>query len=163
MAAGLEEHLSRTWQLLAGVPVRFVPTTVTAAALTAQRYTLVALRPCDSEQRGGVGLLLSEADARELSAAMFAKPETELSEEDIADACGELCNVVAGGVGPYLSQHETVDLGLPSSLRSDQFQRIYGASVIEGAFEAVHEGRRILVVIFEPMEIPPDTGWRPRE
>lgn len=163
MAAGLEEHLSRTWQLLAGVPVRFVRTTVTAADMTAQRYYLVSLRPCESDQRGGVGLVLSEADARELTVAMFAKAEPELTEEDIADACGELCNVVAGGVGPYLSHHETVDLGLPASLRSDQFQRIFGASAIEGAFEAVHEGRRILVVIFEPMEIPPETGWRPRE
>lgn len=161
--AHLQEHLSRTWQLLAGMALHFVPTTITADQLTAQRYYLVSLRPCASDQRGGVGLVLSEVDARQLTATMFAMTESELTEADIGDACGELCNVIAGGVGPYFSHHETIDLGLPSSLRSDQFQRIFGASAIDGVFEAMHEGRRILVVIFEPMEIPPDTGFRLRE
>ncbi len=62
-----------------------------------------------------IGLAASREDCMTLARAMFCMgPEEDLSEEDLADALGEMVNVLAGGVKVRLKDLvENFNIGLP--------------------------------------------------
>ncbi|MFZ3185974.1 MAG: hypothetical protein WA173_17745 [Pseudomonas sp.] len=157
----MEEHLTKTWQMLVGEDLSFSAQAICSQALLAQHYFVVTLHPTPSGHLAGVGLAIAEQDARKLTSQMFDLPESELSADDIADACGELCNVFASGVPTHITDQLTLDLGLPSRLSHAQFLLILAASTVSGSYIAHQQDRHIQVIIFETLEVPAAAGWSP--
>jgi hypothetical protein len=157
----MEEHLSNTWQMLVGEPLSFSAQAVCTQDLQAQHYFVVTLHPLPSGHLAGVSLAITEQDARKVTSQMFDLPPDELSAADIIDACGELCNVFASGVPTQISEHLTLDLGLPSPLNHEQFLLILAASTVSDSYIARQQDRHIQVIIFESLEVPAAAGWSP--
>ena len=77
-----------------------------------------------------VVLSCSEALARRAAAAMFESGEDELADEEVADAFGEIANIIAGNVKCLLP--EPSELSLPTVSRGvDQVVTIPGAKLME--------------------------------
>jgi hypothetical protein len=157
----MEEHLSNTWQMLVGESLIFSAQNVCSQELLAQHYFVVTLHPLPTGHLAGVGLAIAEQDARKVSSQMFDMPSDELSAADITDACGELCNVFASGVPSHISEHLSLDLGLPSPLSHEQFLIVLAASTVSGSYIAHQHDRCIQVIIFESLEVPAAAGWSP--
>jgi hypothetical protein len=157
----MEEHLSNTWQMLVGEPLNFCAQAVCTQELLAQHYFVVTLHPLPSGHLAGVGLAITEQDARKVTSQMFDLPTEALSPADITDACGELCNVFASGVPTHIGEHLTLDLGLPSPLSHEQFVIILAASTVSASYTARQQDRHIQVIIFESLEVPAAAGWSP--
>ena len=158
---GMEEHLAKTWRILAGEELCFSQQTLSDAELLAQHYFMVTLTPTPAGHLAAVGLVLDESDANWLTSHMFEMPEDQLSPADVVDACTELCNVFAGGVPSHISDNVTLDLGIPSRLSATQFSSILHASTLNGCYLAQNNNRHIQVMIFENLEIPADSQWNP--
>lgn len=157
----IEQALSHAWLLLAGSQVTFARRQQPGVQLNAQRYYVVSVKFSREGDRGGVGLLLSEEDARDLTASMFGKPPREVSEDEVSDACGEMCNVMAGSIEPLFVNHPEVELGLPQSLLPEEFIQISKSSHVDGVFEGHHQGRDITIIVFDPLLMPGDHPKRP--
>lgn len=157
----MEEHLSKAWQMLVGEELSFCAQAICSQALLAQHYFVVTLHPHPAGHLAGVGLAIAEQDARKLASQMFDLPSNELSAADIADACGELCNVFASGVPTHITDKLTLDLGLPSPLSHEQFLIILAASTVSDSYIAKQQDRHIQVIIFEMLKVPADAGWSP--
>lgn len=158
---GIEEHLANTWLMLVGEQLNFVAQTITPAELQAQHYFVVTLHPTPRGHLAGVGLAISEQDARHLASRMFDVAITELNAADVADACGELSNIFASGVPGHVDSGLVLDLGLPARLTAEQFLGVMGASTISGSYIARQGEHHIQVIIFESLELPTVTGRSP--
>jgi hypothetical protein len=157
----MEEHLNNTWQMLVGEQLSFSAQAVCTQDLQAQHYFVVTLHPLPSGYLAGVGLAITEQDARKITSQMFDLPTDQVSAADITDACGELCNVFASGVPTHISEHLALDLGLPSPLSHEQFLIILAASKVNCSYIARQQDRYIQVIIFESLEVPAAAGWSP--
>ena len=63
---------------------------------------------------GSVNLVLPEALARTVAAAMFDLPPADVSADDLTDAVGELANIIGGNVKGFVSDTDsTWSLSLP--------------------------------------------------
>lgn len=157
----MEDHLSNTWQMLVGESLIFSAQNICTPELLTQHYFVVTLHPLPTGHLAGVGLAIAEQDARKVTSQMFDLPSEQLTAADITDACGELCNVFASGVPSHISEHLTLDLGLPSPLTHEQFLIILAASTVCGSYIARQHDRHIQVIIFESLEVPVAAGWSP--
>lgn len=156
---GIEEHLAKTWLMLVGEQLSFVAQTITPAELQAQHYFVVTLHPTPKGSLAGVGLAIAEDDARSLASHMFDLAITELGAADVADACGELSNMFAGGVPGHVDSDLVLDLGLPARLTAEQFLSVLAASKVSGSYITQQREHHIQVIIFESLQLPPATGW----
>jgi chemotaxis protein CheX len=79
---------------------------------------VVALAEISGEWNGTVCLSCSRLAARHATAAMFGIPDEELTAADIADAVGELVNVVGGNIKSLVPGPSV--LSLPSVIEESQ-------------------------------------------
>jgi CheY-specific phosphatase CheX len=158
---GIEEHLAKTWLMLVGEQLSFVAQTITAEELHAQHYFVVTLHPTPKGHLAGVGLAIAEDDARNLASHMFELAIAELNAADVADACGELSNIFAGGVPGHVDSDLVLDLGLPARLTAEQFLSVLASSTISGSYITQQREHHIQVIIFETLQLPPAIGWSP--
>lgn len=159
---GMEEHLTRTWEMLVGEHLNFSCENPQSADLIGQHYFVVTLHPTPSGYLAGVGLAISEPDARKATSKMFGLPESELTSDDIADACAELCNIFAGGVPNHVIEEITLDMGIPHRLESEQFMLILQASQVTSIYLAQIGERKMQVIVFDCLVAPAESGWHPQ-
>ncbi|TXG94422.1 MAG: hypothetical protein E6R09_17440 [Rhodocyclaceae bacterium] len=159
---GMEDHLTQTWEMLVGEHLEFSCEKLQPAELMGQHYFVVTLHPTPSGYLAGVGLAISETDARKATSKMFDLPEAELTSDDIADACAELCNIFAGGVPNHVIEEITLDMGLPSRLEPEQFMLILQASQVTSIYLARIDERKMQVIVFDCLEAPAESGWQPQ-
>lgn len=60
-----------------------------------------------------VGVLIERADACTVACAMFGSPPDDVSQDDLADACSEVCNIFSASIGDHLYYGQTIVMGLP--------------------------------------------------
>jgi len=90
---------------------------------------VVALVSVTGGWNGHVVLTCSEPQARAISAAMLEIPEAEVSAEDLADAVGEVANMIGGNVKSLLPDHSTLSMpvvafGDPARLVTPEANRV---------------------------------------
>jgi chemotaxis protein CheX len=85
--------------------------------------------------------------SREATAAMLSMDAAEVSEADIADALGEIANVIGGGVKSLLPG--TCALSLPHVVTSADSRRLWPAVAEVCQIEAMWSEQPVRVTVFE--------------
>ena len=112
--ADLHRVTGHAWQMLAGLESAPLASPVELDSNTvAFRRSVVGVRGAWAAE---VCVFCPSDLAARVAAAMFMMDPTELTEADIADALGELCNVTAGGIQARVPGE--TDLTVPEHLPS---------------------------------------------
>lgn len=116
----MPQKLSKSWAFLRGENVAFTRSSDLPYAL--EKHFISIVLPVyydDATQLRSlaIALLIDEAEAINVASHMFGLSATELSTEDIKDACKESCNVLGGS----LVKHEHNRLGIPQEITQDDF------------------------------------------
>jgi CheY-specific phosphatase CheX len=101
-----------------------------------------------------VGVMLDQAGGEALARALLGMPEDEdfASEGDLADAFGEIVNMVAGGVKTRMNEQVPgIQLGLPLCVKS----LISPAHVIQSSRQLMIGSVRALVIVLSHSGSPP--------
>ena len=85
--------------------------TATCTCATPTHPSVAARVDFLGDWRGEIALCLPEALATHVGATMFMMPPEDLSDADVRDAVGELCNMVGGNIRAALSP--TCEMGTP--------------------------------------------------
>jgi chemotaxis protein CheX len=101
----------------------------------------------DGAFQGSVSFFATERFARWATAQMLAVPESSLAAEDVDDAVGELCNIVAGGVKSLVPGPSSISL--PSVVRGPQWARDDPNTKIAGQLRFTCEGQPLEVRVLE--------------
>lgn len=152
----VEARLTRAWEVLAGVRRSFhlMAHRVSGEPHAESRCFIL---PVGVRQRGtqaAFGLVLSQAQAREVAAAMLGIPEPELTDDDVVDACCEACNVLSGCVVSALVPESPLDLGLPRQLRASDYRELTLNSTLKAVFETGADGCDVHLHLFDPLSLP---------
>jgi CheY-specific phosphatase CheX len=79
-----------------------------------------ALIPIVHDQSMQIGIFTTSAGSSVVARALLCmEPEDDLSAMEIADAIGEIANIVAGGAKKRMSEIQGIKLGLPIYFRGD--------------------------------------------
>jgi len=95
----------------------------------------------------GVGVLIQREDASIVASHMFGLERGYLSEDDLRDACAEVCNVFSGCVSAQLSDQD-VAIGLPSRVSASDFKNIARGSVLMLTYRSGQEIRKLFVLVY---------------
>jgi hypothetical protein len=79
---------------------------------------------------------------------MFAVSEHEVKNDDVIDACGELCNVFSANVKSAIISTSKIDLGVPTNLKPTEFQTIVDASHLDLCFKGQTKEGSVIVYLF---------------
>lgn len=140
------------WETVFGRAVEPVAPRVLADAI-AGTTAVTACVAITGGWQGSVEIVLPLAGALRAAADMFAMAESELDDDLVNDACGELANIAAGNIKGMIV--EPTKLGLPTVVRgTDYTVAVPGTRVVcEAAFDC--EGIPLRVVVQSPSDLPP--------
>ncbi len=97
-----------------------------------------------------VGVLIERADACTVACAMFGSPPDDVSQDDLADACSEVCNIFAASIGDHLYYGQTIIMGLPVVLNGVDYTALLSDIGAADIYKSQCSGPSLSVVIFRP-------------
>jgi hypothetical protein len=106
------------------------------------------------ESAFAIAILIERADACTVACAMFGVVEHEVPEDDLRDACSEVCNIFADCISTHSYGAEVVQIGLPFRLSATHYHHVFNASGHKELFESCHQGHRLRVMLFTPSPAP---------
>lgn len=169
----IEDRLASAWAFLRGRHDGFHPAPLEPerAAPQAGHHLLLPIGRLDRPDRAAVGLVIDRGEAEAVASAMFALPREALTDEDVADACAEACNVLSGCVVDLLrpaspSEAGGLDLGLPRAVAADAYEAVSLASRLLALYELEGSGAPscadVRLVVYDPVQGPwGDESTRP--
>ncbi len=95
---------------------------------------------------GAVHLICARSVVRAAAAQMFSMPESDLGNEDIRDALGELANMVGGNLKTLLPGSEFISL--PTVIEGSDYDVARLDSDVVTRTEASYEGQSLRAVLF---------------
>ena len=99
-----------------------------------------------------VAILIERRDACTVASAMFDVPRDELPDEDLRDACSEVCNIFAECITKHLTQTEGVTVGLPFCLSESNYHHVFDASGHREVYQSQQGGCCLAVMVFTPTD-----------
>lgn len=100
-----------------------------------------------------VGLLIDDQEATEVACFMFGLPHSEISTDDVRDACMEACNVLGGCLVKSDDEAHTVEIGLPQELPLERFAELQRHAHVSVTFSSESDaGRRIVITVFDAID-----------
>lgn len=158
----IEDRLASAWAFLRGRHDGFHPAPLVPerAAPQAGHHLLLPIGRLDRPDRAAVGLVIDRGEAEAVASAMFALPRESLTDEDVADACAEACNVLSGCVVDLLRPTSSggLDLGLPRAVAADAYEAVSLASRLLALYELEGSGAPscadVRLVVYDPVQGP---------
>jgi len=102
----------------------------------------------------GVGVLIQRDDATIVASHMFGLPEADVTDDDLRDACAEVCNVFSGCISSQVSTVHPVGIGLPKLATSVDFQEISKGSVLKLTYRFGQQVKEISVLVYGVFNAP---------
>ncbi|HYO18709.1 MAG TPA: chemotaxis protein CheX [Dermatophilaceae bacterium] len=93
-----------------------------------------------------IGMEMSETAARDFAGLMFALDGADVSDDDIADAVGELTNMVGGNIKSLIAGSSTLSLPVVAQGKIPPFRVVGGHVLLRETFVA--DGNVILVTVW---------------
>ena len=139
------------WETVFGRVVEPVASQVVCDAISG-RAAVTACVAITGGWQGTVEIVLPLAAAVRAASDMFAMDQSELDDDLVNDACGELANIAAGNIKGMIV--EPTRLGLPTVVRGTDYTiAVPGTHVVcEAAFDC--EGLPFRVVVQSPTDLP---------
>lgn len=100
-----------------------------------------------SHPRALVLLMLGEAEAKALAAAMFGLPKDQLQPADVQDAGMELCNILSACLLQCLEDTSLSNLGLPEMPGQRQWQDFSQSGELRALFVSADQAQRLAVML----------------
>jgi len=147
--------LSRAWQFLSGESGTFdVLVDWTLNPSFAEFSVFMPLTVNAESRTAGVGVLIQREDATIVASHMFGLNNDEVNEDDLRDACAEVCNVFSGCVTPQVSLTSEIQIGLPQLATATDFEQISKGSVLTLNYMCGKEIKRLFVLIYGVFLVP---------
>lgn len=139
--------LSKAWEFLSGEREIYDVYLEKAEIPAFADYSVFL--PLSVESRtAGVGVLIHREDATVVASHMFGLPKEDLTEDDLRDACAEVCNVFSGCVVPQVSDSPDVGIGLPLRASPQDFEEITKGSALKLTYKCEHGTKRLFVLVY---------------
>lgn len=147
--------LSKAWEFLSGEVRMFQRVPQSHDELPVADFSFyIPLRLVDASRSGGVGVLIQQSDAIRVATNMFGVARQEIEHDDLRDACAEVCNVFTYCMATHFGAGQQVEIGLPREAGPAQYQTFAESCVTRGVFEGCDGARRLLVVLYDSLQLP---------
>lgn len=147
--------LSKAWEFLSGEERMFHCVPQSHDALPFADFSFyIPLKLVDASRSGGVGVLIHHSDAIRVAANMFGMARQEIPQDDLRDACAEVCNVFTYSMATHFGGGKQVEIGLPREAGPAQYQIFAESCVTRAVFEGCSGTRRLLVVLYDSLRLP---------
>ena len=147
--------LSKAWQFLSGESGVFdVLVDWTSSPSFAEFSVFMPLTVNAESRTAGVGVLIQREDATIVASHMFGLNRDEINEEDLRDACAEVCNVISGCVTPQVSLASDIQIGIPKLATAHDFEQISKGSVLTLTYMCGQKIKRLFVLIYGVFLVP---------
>lgn len=151
IAHAVARQLSLAWERLSGETRTFHFTGGSVESPAHAPFSFVIPMTLDRDGSAfAVAILIEAADALTVASAMFGVAAQEVSEEDLKDACSEVCNIFADCLSTHRYKTERVHIGLPFRLNETNYQYVYDASGDRELFQSHCAGHALSVMLFTP-------------
>lgn len=149
----IEARLARAWEFLIGQRRSFhlVAHRLPPSPPPSGRCVVIPVGVGQHSARAAVGLVLSSEQARDIASAMLGVPVDELTDLDIADACGEACNVLSGCIVEEIEPGHPLELGLPQHLNTSGYRELCLKSTLKAFFETDATEFDVHMHVFDPL------------
>jgi hypothetical protein len=147
--------LSGAWTFLSGEHREFKLLLLTPGPLRFAEFSFFMSLTVYAEGRtGGVGVLVQRADALSVAAHMFGVQEADVQEDDLRDACSEVCNVFSGCIASHVSGNAEVSIGLPAMANPQEYNKIATDSVVTAVYQSSLGTTNLFVIVYEILRQP---------
>jgi len=147
--AQIAQDLTKAWEFLSGERRRFDVETSNGTHPPYAEFSVFMPLNLHSENRtAGVGVLIQREDAMVVASHMFGMEKNDLCEDDLRDACAEVCNVFSGCVRPQVSVGTDVAVGLPSQVDTSDFDEISKGSVLTLTYRCGQTIKKLFVLVY---------------
>lgn len=102
----------------------------------------------EEKRTAGIGVLIHREDATVVASHMFGLATNHLTEDDLKDACSEVCNVFSGCIPSNLFSKNDVGIGLPKIASPIEFEHISRESVLNFTYGSGDSIKTISVLIY---------------
>ena len=75
-------------------------------------------------------------------------PKEDVNEDDLRDACAEVCNVFSSCIASQISAEHEVGIGLPMMATHEDFQDIAKGSVLTFAYRCGRQIKKVFVLVY---------------
>jgi hypothetical protein len=141
--------LEKAWKFLSGECAMFDVLVEMPTHPTFADFSVFLPLAVEAESRtAGVGVLIQREDATIVASHMFGLPKDDLNEDDLRDACTEVCNVFSGCVAPTVSAAHEIGIGLPKLASAADFDEISKGSVITLTYRCDQQIKRLFVLVY---------------
>jgi len=139
--------LAKSWKFLSGEDREFKALdSITPPDYQEHTYFL-PVEVEDAGKRYAVSVLLHRSDATVVASFMFGLEPSELSEADLQDACGEICNVISSRHLLKLSDEARITLGMPTYLQKQTYLDTMTHGQLEAAYQSTSGERTVYVLV----------------
>lgn len=148
-------NLARAWEFLSGERGMFDVWCEQAEHPDFAEFSVFMPLSVQAESRtAGVGVLIHRDDATIVASHMFGLPEEEVTEDDLRDACAEVCNVFSGCITSQISGTHAVGIGLPRLATQLDFREISKGSVLTLTYRFGQQIKEIFVLVYGAFIVP---------
>jgi hypothetical protein len=148
-------NLARAWEFLSGERGMFDVWCERVPHPDFAEFSVFMPLAVKAESRtAGVGVLIQRDDATIVASHMFGLPEEDVTDDDLRDACAEVCNVFSGCISSQVSPVHPVGIGLPKMATSLDFQEISKGSVLTLTYRFGQQIKEISVLVYGVFNAP---------
>lgn len=151
-------RLSKAWEFLSGKKGFFDYFKQSVEKPEFVDFSVFMPMDVEAEERtAGVGVLIHREDATIVASHMFGLPKNHLTEEDLKDACSEVCNVFSGCIPSEVFAKSDVGIGLPKIATQSDFEEITRGSVLNFTYGSGDSIKTISVLVYGILNQPVET------
>ena len=146
-------HLAQAWEALSGEHRQFGFVAALEQSPPYAEFSYIIPMTLQSDgSMVAVAILIERQDACTVASVMFGAPPSDLPDEDLRDACSEVCNIFAECITKHLTQTEGVSVGLPFMLNESNYHHVFDASGNRDVYQSVEGTACLAVMVFTPSE-----------
>ena len=153
--AHVQSSLSRAWRFLSGERRTFAYMPGSAGALPFAEFSYVMPLTIAAEaRRGSVGVLMQRGDATQVASYMLGVPRDQVDDDDLHDACAEVCNVLSDCVASHFGLEQDVKMGLPLGTSATDYANFAENGVCTAVYEGCTGAHSLLIVLYDSLSSP---------
>lgn len=145
--------LAKSWKFLSGEDRAFSPVEALIPPQYEQHCYFLKADIQDAGKHCAVGILLQRSDAISVASYMFGTEPADVSEDDLDDACSEVCNVLGGGTLLLLSGKSEISLGVPTHLGERGYLTTNDGSHLAAAYKSTVNEKTLYVLLYSPAQL----------
>ncbi len=143
-------RLSTAWEFLSGARRSFsLRASVVSADVSAEFTFLLPLAVSGRDGSSAIAVLIDRADALAVAMHMFDVGADRIEDNDVRDACAEVCNIFSDCIVMHIGGESDVSIGLPMRVDGDRFVAINAASVLSALYQSCEAGQTLSVLVYD--------------